>query len=189
MAKERVWKASGTFLAILHKAIGNNALMCSALQVTHTGRASLRSSLREATPSLAGPATGQMNLEMLRDVVQQEVELNTMSRIHILYLQALREAKQNTLTNFGSKTSVTRCLFKTVEAQTGLQSGAPLASLWDFNRKDVAAVSRHVHLALRLRPARRPAAPRQPSGWRHFSGASLRGLLNRVAARGPGHRK
>lgn len=64
------------------------------------GRASLRAALEKQPPFLAGPATGKkMNLEMLRDMAQhEEVELNTMSGIHILYLQALREAKQNTLT-------------------------------------------------------------------------------------------
>lgn len=100
MAKKGCGKHLGTFLAILHKAMEEQCLMCvPRFQVTHTGQGLLESSLREATPSLAGPATGQTNLEMLRDVVQhEEVELNTMSRIHILYLQALREAKQNTLT-------------------------------------------------------------------------------------------
>ena len=63
-------------------------------------RASLRAAVEKQPPSLAGPATGKkMNLEMLRDMAQhEEVELNTMSDIQILYLQALREAKQNTLT-------------------------------------------------------------------------------------------
>lgn len=100
MAKKGRGKHLGTFLAILYKAMEEQCLMCAPhFQVTHTGQGFLESSLGEATPSLAGPATGQMNLEMLRDVVQhEEVELNTMSRIHILYLQALREAKQNTLT-------------------------------------------------------------------------------------------
>ena len=63
-------------------------------------RASLRAAVEKQPPSLAGPATGKkMNLEMLRDMAQHEgVELNPMSGIQILYLQALREAKQNTLT-------------------------------------------------------------------------------------------
>jgi len=101
MAKKGHGKHLGTFLAILYKAMEEQCLMCAPrFQVTHAGQGLLESSLGEATPSLAGPATGQkMNLEMLRDVAQhEEVELNTMSGIHILYLQALREAKQNTLT-------------------------------------------------------------------------------------------
>ena len=61
-----------------------------------------------------------------------------------LVLRCISEKPNKTHSpNFQSKTSVTRCLFKTVmEAQTGLQSGRLLASLWDFNRKDVAAVLR-----------------------------------------------
>ena len=78
----------------------NVTCVLCASRSPHAGQGLLESSLGEATPSLAGPATGQkMNLEMLRDVAQhEEVELNTMSGIHILYLQTLREAKQNTLT-------------------------------------------------------------------------------------------
>lgn len=95
MAKKGCGKHLGTFLAILHKAMEEQCLMCSIFQVTHTGQGLLESSLRESSPFLSwtsywsdepgdaqgrGPARGS--------------GANTMSRIHILYLQALREAKQ-----------------------------------------------------------------------------------------------
>lgn len=75
-----------------------------------------------------------------------------------------------------------------MEAQTGLQSGRLLASLWDFNRKDVATVLR-ARARLRVAAGSDPhPAPSASPAAGDTSGASLRGL-SAVAARGPGHRK
>lgn len=71
----------------------------------------------------------------------------------------------------------------------GLQSGHLLASLWDFNRKDGAAV-RRVRARSELRLAQQPRQPPTPAQrlatllWSKSVWA-----LNWVAARGPGHRK
>ena len=63
-----------------------------------------------------------------------------------------------------------------MKKQMGLQSRHLLASLWDFNRKDGAAV-RRLRARSALWPAQQP--PQRPAPaqrWRHFSGVSLCGL-------------
>ena len=74
-----------------------------------------------------------------------------------------------------------------MEVQSGLQSGCLLASLWDFNRKDATVVQRACARS-ELRLAQQPPQP-PATGLATLLWSMSEWALNRVAARGPGHRK